>query len=383
MAQPKTKKILGQPSWEISSDTVQLAVTRMGGHMAPVRFKLGARVIEPYSVAPWAEEKMEPGTPNTLRALRGDFFCAPFGGNDTPFRGMKHPPHGDSAGEHWNCESLERNGTRTTLHLAMKTKILPGRADKFIQLRDKESVIYCRHSLSGMTGPMTYGHHATLKFPAHEGSGRISTSPISFAQVAPIPFELPELRGYQCLKPGAIFERLDQVPSALGGYADLSRYPARRGYEDIVMLVHSSREDFAWSAVAFPEERYVWFSLKDPRVLQETVFWISNGGRHYPPWNGRHVNVMGMEDVTSYFHYGLAESARANPLSRRGYSTSVQLNAKTPLTVSYIMGTASLPKGFTKVKSIVPSAGHVVITSTEGKSIRVPVDTSFLQNTPL
>ena len=87
------------------------------------------------------------------------------------------------------------------------------------------------------------------------------------------------------------------------------------------MVVHEATPDFAWTAVTFPAQRYVWFALKDPRVLRSTVLWHSNGGRHYPPWNGRHVNVLGMEDVTTYFHFGLAESARPNSISRRGFPT--------------------------------------------------------------
>ncbi len=76
------------------------------------------------------------------------------------------------------------------------------------------------------------------------------------------------------------------------------------------MLTADPKLPFAWSAVTFPKEGNVYFALRDPRVLRHTLLWISNGGRHYPPWNGRHTDVMGIEDATSYFHYGLAESAR-------------------------------------------------------------------------
>ncbi len=375
----QTRKILGQPSWELSSKTVSLAVTRTGGHMAPVRFRLGSREVEPFSIAPWAEEKLPPETPAMLRSLRGDFFCAPFGGNSKPYRGEMHPPHGESANAEWSFKSLHTEGRRHTLHLSMQTNARLGKVDKHVEVRDGESVVYCRHTLSGMSGPMSFGHHAMLKFPDKDASGCVSTSRISFAQVAPLPFETPAMRGYQSLRVGAIFKRLDRVPSALGGHADLSLYPARRGYEDLVTLIHSSRKDFAWSSVTFPDEEYLWFSLKDPRVLRQTILWISNGGRHYPPWNGRHVNVLGVEDVTSFFHYGLAESACDNSLSRLGYPTSVGLDKRVPLSVSYIMGVAALPKGFRKVKSIVPNGDHIAITSSGGHRLEVALDTTFLQ----
>jgi hypothetical protein len=161
---------------------------------------------------------------------------------------------------------------------------------------------------------------------------------------------------------------------------DIGKYPARQGFEDLVMLVHESEPDFAWTAVTFPKQRHVWFSLKDPGILRSTVLWISNGGRHYPPWNGRHLGVMGIEDVTSYFHYGLTESALSNPVNRAGFPTFVKLRKKDPLTVSYIMGVAAIPAGFGKVKFIKREPGGIVLSSPEGIQIQAKADTTFLQN---
>ena len=44
-------------------------------------------------------------------------------------------------------------------------------------------------------------------------------------------------------------------PARAGRYADLSRYPGRRGFEDIAQIVNQDRQDFAWSSAAFPKER--------------------------------------------------------------------------------------------------------------------------------
>jgi hypothetical protein len=163
-----------------------------------------------------------------------------------------------------------------------------------------------------------------------------------------------------------------------GSTADLSSYPARRGFEDLVMVIHQAAPDFAWTAVTFPEQRYVWFALKDPRVLRGTVLWISNGGRHYAPWNGRHVNVMGLEDVTSYFHLGLPASARPNPISKRGIETHQTLKAGTPLAVNYIMAVAAIPKNWGRVRKITPTSEGVTLHSGKGAPVQVPLDSSFL-----
>jgi hypothetical protein len=147
------------------------------------------------------------------------------------------------------------------------------------------------------------------------------------------------------------------------------------------MLVSDADVPFAWTAVSFPKERYVWFALKDPRVLRETVFWLSNGGRHYPPWNSRHVNVMGLEEVTSYFHCGLAESARKNPISRKGFPTCLKLDSRKPLAVNYIMGVARIPAGFDRVASIQAARGNrgVVLKSASGRQAVAAVNPDFLR----
>jgi hypothetical protein len=131
--------------------------------------------------------------------------------------------------------------------------------------------------------------------------------------------------------------------------------------------------------VTLPKAGYVFFAIKDPRVLRETVLWFSNGGRHYPPWNGRHVNVLGVEDVTAFFHLGLAESARANALNRQGAPTAVTLSPTRPLRVAHILALAAIPRGFDEVKSIVPARGGVKLTARSGRTVVAPLDLDFVR----
>ncbi len=382
-ARPRAPKrvIQGQPSWRLASTAVEAFVTEKGGHLGPITFERQGRKLRPYSVAPWVEEAPVGPMPPIIRVLRGDFFCLPFGGNATPFHGKKYPVHGETANERWQFQSLATRQDRHALHLSLRTKVRPGRVDKRIWLVDGQNVVYVQHTVSGMSGPMNLGHHAMLKFPEAPGSGRVSTSRFVYGQVLPRPFERAEKGGYSWLKPGAEFDSLKRVPTITGERADLTCYPARRGFEDLLMVVSDDREPFAWTAVTFPRERYVWFGLKDPRILHETVFWLSNGGRHYPPWSGRHVNVMGLEEVTSYFHLGLAESARKNPISVRGLPTCLTLDARKPLVVPYIMGVAKIPAGFDRVTAIRAVRGNraIRLESDSGKKAEAAVELGFLQ----
>jgi len=304
----------------------------------------------------------------------------PFGGNATPFKGETHPPHGETANGKWRLEAIEVSDSRTSLHLSMATRIRPGRVDKAITVIDGHSAVYSRHVISGMAGPMALGHHATLRFPDAPGSGRISTSPFVYGQVVPRPFEQPEQKGYSMLKPGAAFKSLDKVKTITGEWADVSSYPARPGFEDLVALASHPRAPFAWTAATFPAERYFWFALKNPRILTQTVLWISNGGRHYAPWNGRHVKVLGLEEVTAYFDFGLAESAGPNPLNEKGVTTSLLLDPEKPLIVSYVMAVASIPSGFDKVVDLerVPGKDEARLLSASGKQAKAKIAWDFL-----
>ena len=363
------KTISSQPSYELATREVRAAVTATGGHLAPVHFRLGRRVVQPFAIAPWHGESLPATVPPILRVLRGDFFCLPFGGGT--WGREQHPVHGETANRRWRLESQ----TRAALHLSLATKVRRGRVDKRITLVPGHTVVYQEHTLTGLAGPMCFGHHATLKF---NSPGRLATSRRVLAQVAPLPVESPAARGYSILQPGAVIDDLTRVPLVTGATTDLSRYPDRRGFEDVAILCADAQLAVAWTAVTFAAERYVWFSLRDPRVLASTLLWMSNGGRHYAPWNGRHVDVMGIEDLTAFFHYGLGPSVKPNTLSARGIATCRRLTGQ-PFTIRHIMGVAAIPRGFDTVREIVAGQDTVRLVSASGRAVETPVNVGFLR----
>ncbi len=370
------------PLWSLQNDVVSASINPIGGHLGPVAFRLAkGKTVSPLAVAPWAGEPLPPGLPPLLHSLRGDFFCAPFGGNDCPLRGEHHPPHGESANSRWTLGATTRAGDAVTLHAHLATKVRKGRIDKRLTLRARHTAVYCEHVMQGYSGSMPIGSHPCLQFPDREGAGRISVGHWRWGQVLPVEFESPAAKGYSSLKPGAKFRTLSKVPLARGGFADLSTYPARRGFEDLVMLMGDGKARFGWSSVTFPAERFVLLQLKNPQVLRHTVLWISNGGRHYAPWNGRHVNVLGLEEVTSYFHLGLAESVRPNSLSKIGLPTSVRLSRRTPLRVATILAVVAIPAKFDIVADVREVEGGVELIAASGQRARAPLDLGFVTAT--
>lgn len=385
------RRCFGQPSWRLHSDRVDAHITRLGGHLAPVTFCLrGGRTVQPYAVAPWAErnETLPSGLPPLLHALRGDFFCLPFGANTTPYRGKRHAPHGETANRRWSLVSLSPDGSPSgdsprVLHAQLTIGGRDARVDKFVTLIPGHTAIYQTHVISGMSGSMPLGHHALLALPPRSPGGYVSTSHFVHGQVLPTPFEAPATGGYSRLRPGHRFRSLRRVAVAYdtqgARFANLSQLPPERGFDDLVMLTADRGLPFAWSAVTYPGEKYVWFALRDPRVLCHTILWLSHCGRHYAPWYGRHGPVLGIEDVTAYFHYGLAESARPNTLSRQGFATTLRLRRDRPTRIHYVMGVVATPSAFGPVKAIRAAPGGIEICPLRGPPVRADIDIEFLQ----
>ena len=382
--EPNTRTIHSQPSFVVSTPQVELAVTELGGHMAPVTFfRSSAKPVRPYHVSPWQDEKTSAMPAPVLNALRGDFFCMPFGGNSDLLAGEKHPPHGEIVGEKWKYVGTTKSADVTTLTMSIETRVRRGEVTKELSLVADQNVVYSKHIINGFTGNVPLGHHATLAMPDKEGSVRLASSAFRLGMTYPGIFSDPKQREYQSLLPGARWTTLAKVPVAWKGDpdADLTRLPARQGHADLVQVVNEPWEKTngpAWMTATFTEAGYLWFSLKDADVLNSTVFWIENRGRHGHPWNGRN-NCLGLEDVTSFFADGLKASTSDNILNKEGVATSVKLEGTKPTIVYYIQGVVKIPDGFEMVKSLEFAPGEVTFVSTTGKRVTTKVRHSFLR----
>ncbi|WP_193211758.1 hypothetical protein [Luteolibacter marinus] len=359
----------GEPSWQLSHDLVKLWITCRGGHLAPVEFDLGERVVSPYAMAPWRGDEADSKLPGLLAVLRGDFFCFPFG----PQR--KGPPHGVSANAAWQVVS----GGDDRIHLGMDDPDSGGWMEKIVLIKEGQTAIYCDHRISGVEGSFNYGTHPILDFSGlEEGEGRVSVSGFRWASVYPGAFSDPRNREYGALLPGARFTELGEVPLANGGSTDLTRYPARQGYDDLVMMVNeptTPKQPFAWSAAVL--DGYVWYSLKNPADFPATLFWISNGGRHAAPWDGSHFGRLGIEEVCSHFSDGV-DVARKDLLASGSIPTSRAFKKDQTVSLRIVQAVAAVPDGFGAVRSIVPDGpGFVVITGESGQNVRTPVDWKY------
>lgn len=378
------RTIHAQPSYVIATHEVELAVTRLGGHMAPVTFFRDTDVpVRPYHITPWQDEQGTGETAPVVIPLRGDFFCLPFGGNAEAVAGEKHPPHGEIAGEPWTLVGSKTEGGVTTLTMSFETKVRKGRVTKELSLVEGQNVIYSRNIIEGFVGRVPLGHHATLAMPEEEGAVRIATSAFRFGMTNAGLFSEPTKGEYQWLQPGKKWTDLSKVPVAWKGEpdADLTRLPAKTGFADLVQIWNESWETSAgpaWITATFAKQGYLWFALKDPAVLRSTVFWLEHRGRHGYPWNGRN-NCLGLEDVTACFADGLGPSIHENALTKEGVDTALELHADRPTAVNYIQGVVKIPADFETVKTLKFTPGQVTFISPANQQVSAAVHHEFIR----
>lgn len=367
--EPTMQTVHGEPSWHLATPELDLDVTVRAGHVAPVVFHLPGRDVSPYALAPWKPAEF-PDQPPLLSVLRGDFICLPFSGM------AGGPPHGDPANAAWSLAGANDR----SLHLTMTAEDSGARIEKILSTRSGQHAVYFEHRISGLDGDFNYGNHPVLDLSGlAEGVGRVTTSPFHWASVFPGGFADSAAGETQALAAGSSFSDLREVRLAAGGTTDLTRYPARAGNEDLVMMASvpaTPEQPFAWSAVVL--DGYVWFSLKNPADFPATLFWISNGGRTAAPWNGRHLGRIGIEEVCSHFCNGL-EISRENLLAAEGIPTTRRFDAKKPISLRIVHGVAAVPDQFGAVSGIAPNdRNSITITGESAAEIIVPIDWKFI-----
>ena len=380
----KNQVIHSQPSFVLANEQVSVAITKRGGHMAPVVFRNSdGQQITPYYISPWQDEKPVDMPADVLVPLRGDFFCMPFGGNASEYKGEKHPPHGETATGLWSFvddETSEPGVSRLTL--ALETHIRQGRVTKEIFLRERHPVVYQRHTVEGFVGPTPVGHHATLAMPNEKEVFALSTSPFRLGMTNPGVFSDPAQGEYQMLAVGKTFGNIKEIPTLFKDpdVVDCSRLPLQQGFADLfVVVADTDALDGmpAWTAAVNTKEHWVWFSLRDPRRLPMTAFWLENHGRHSFPWNGRN-QCLGLEDICGFFADGLAESVDANLLSDQGVATAITSSDATPTDIRSIQGAVSVPAAFDRVEEIGFGDNEITLRSESGHFVTVALNYKFV-----
>jgi hypothetical protein len=358
----------------IEASGVRLTLDLLVGHVRSFAIDRDGSVIRPLHVAPWVEDRAiteNPAILANLKYLAGDFFCAPFGRSDVE----QAPSHGWPANSEWQTLGEEKFAGGVTARFQLVRTVMGAKLVKTITLLDGHPFAYQRHIFSGGRGAVSVASHAMTHF-TREGS--LYFSPKAFAETPRLQQEPDPQRGRSLFATNTRFTDLSRLPLADGTTADLHRYPVGEAHEDFVMLVEAEGSPLGWTVAVRPDAGDIVLSLKNPADFPMTFLWFSNGGRYYAPWNGRHKGVLGIEEGRAYSANGHAASVAPNPLSDAGIPTALTLDPDGQVEVRHIIGGVPLPKGWTSIRSLTPSAAGLVLTGDHGKAFALPFDRSFL-----
>lgn len=359
----------------LAAEGISVTLDQSIGHLRDLRVDRDGAGAAPLHLAPWAGDAdvpVEADTPPNVKALGGDFLCAPFGGNDVE----PAPSHGWTANAPWTLiDEEKRPGGPVIARFELSRPVFGARVVKELTLRDGHPFLYQRHVFSGGEGAITAAHHVNTRMPS---GGRLNFSPKAYVDIPGVALETDPARGRSLLAYPSRTGDLSALPLAAGGTVDLHRYPIGDRHEDFVMLVEDAASTLGWTAVLRDGERDILLVLKNPAVLPVTLLWFSNGGRDYAPWNGRHTAVLGIEDGRCWSLYGHAASLSDNPLKASGVPTAFDLSPNGTVIVRHVIGALPAPPGWTGVASVTASRDRLTIADASGETLGLAYDAGFL-----
>lgn len=309
------------------------------------------REMRPMHRVPWAGEVLPEGSLPHLRAMEGDFFCAPFadGGGTAPML------HGHPANALWTV--AQRSDGSASLTATLAQTVQGARLTKSLHLRNGHPFVYQRHVFEGGSGTISLANHAMVSLP---NGGHLSFSPKThFRTPEGAPEPDPSL-GRSALAYPALCRDPRRFPAKDGGTLDLTRYPFRPGHEDFVVATEAVGRSFGWTAVVLMGFGEVFLSLRDPGLLPITMLWHSDGGRDYAPWSGRHRACLGIEEGHAPHMLG---EAGGLPLGR--------------LDIRHAIGVISWPSE-EPVRDVVAEGGQLRVTGEGGAQGSAPFDLGHL-----
>ncbi|MYK31878.1 MAG: hypothetical protein F4051_09190 [Boseongicola sp. SB0670_bin_30] len=345
---------------KILAEGIELSFDRRTGLIE--RFAVTDNRVEvaPLHRAPWVGtgEALTPDTAPHVAALGGDFFCAPFAGREGD-----SPLHGWPANSAWIIERKEGRALRA----ALPRQVYGAGLVKDLILRDGHPFVYQSHTFTGGNGHVPVANHANLSLPS---GGIIRTSPKAHWETPKDPQESDPARGRSALKYPAKCNSPMAFPG-LTGDVDLTMFPWNSRHEDFVIGIEEGGLELGWTAVSRPASGDLFLSLRNPRQLPMTMLWHSNGGRDYPPWNGRHFGCLSVEEGAASHMLGLSdESALCGP-------GGLSLEADGSVYVRHVIGAIRWPTG-EPVADIRLSDASLLIRGEAGARRSLPIDRAFL-----
>lgn len=367
----------GRDSLALDSDLTHAKISVNGAHVTAT-FDLDGKLINPFFIAPWWNEEctMLEGTCDYV--LRGIFFCFPFGISE-PQDDLNRPCHGFAPARDWTPILSETNALGSTITLSQNIPEEHAEIQQRVTVRNGETVLYIENSVTGAIGDYPVGYHPTLQIPLEIGSAILDQSLYSQCLTAPAHIDQPENGGYCSLVPNYEVTDETNVPTVYGKHVNLKQQPFIKGFDDIYMYIFDQNNTLDFSALSVPSAGYLYYQLKNPTQLPNSMIWTSYCGRHYPKWNGRVNGCIEIGAGKNYFFYGQSRELNKNPLTRKGYPMYDTFDGSTR-TYKLISGVVKIPNDFKGVSSIErKDEKSIIIKGKDGTIIETPCCVDFLK----
>ncbi len=366
-----------QQSYALNSDVADAKISVCGGHIT-ADFDLDGKKVNPYFIAPWWNEANNDLIGSCEYPLRGIFFCFPFG-MSKPYQGIERPCHGFPPTRNWEFEKLDSNGDSKTIELSINIPEENADIKQRVTVRNGHTALYISNSVKGASGRYPVGYHPTLKIPCELGNSILDMSEYKECLTSPTHIDLPENGGYCSLPTDYVIEDETNVPTVYGNNVNLKRQPFIKGFDDIYMYVFDSSHDFDYAAMSVPSEGYLYYQLKNPVQLSNSMIWTSYCGRHYPKWNSRVNGCLEIGAGTNYFFYGLTGALTDDPLTKRGYTMFHEFDGS-EREYKLISGVVKIPSDYKGVASISKKDDKtIVINGRNGSVIETACCVDFLK----
>ena len=333
-------------AWTIGGRTVRAEVQPLGAMLGPAHFRVGERTVQPFAVAPWADDPpaLLDTLPPLLRRLRGEWPCVPFGMPE-PRRDLHADwlaglgegvaidpePHGTAAGRPWSLLRQAPSELRLAIDLPAPHPI--ARLERTVSADPQDPALHMSLSIVPRADTLLpFGVHPVFALPEESGAARLVLAPS--ARVWTFPGVLEP--GISRIEP----DQRDAHPGTLrlsdGGTVDATRLPLPFTTEELLLVTGAAGQIELLDHRAGTRMTLRW----DNAVFPCCALWLSNRGRTAYPWNGRFLAV-GIEPVCAPFDLGVLHARNAAaPLARAGIPCAHPFRASVPFDTRYSISLA-------------------------------------------
>lgn len=373
----KSQEYFGRESFSLESDKTNAMITVDGGHIT-AEFDIGGKIVNPFFIAPWWNEDCSSIKGTCDYVLRGIFFCFPFGMSDMQ-GDLKRPCHGFVPAREWKLVDEKGTDTENSLKTSIFVPEENATVEQRVTVKKGQTALYVENTVEGTVGNYPVGYHPTLQIPNEIGNAILDQSEYKMCLTAPDHIDKPENDGYCSLVKDYEVTDETSVPTVYGTNVNLKRHPFIKGFDDIYMYVFDQSHEFDWATMSVPSEGYLYYQLKNPKQLSNSMIWTSYCGRHYPKWDSRVNGCLEIGAGTNYFFYGLSDTLENNPLTKKGFPMYHEFDGS-KRAYKLICGVVKIPSDYQGVASIEKKDDNtIVIKGKDGSVIETECNVEFLK----